>query len=117
MSSKKFTSLINVISEDNSTKDVIRQLKIELMTLKRMGVKKVKILHGQGLSSDGLNISNTVRAELKEQVRADKIKYFCPGEVFGPFEREGRQITDIDSSFREDEDWSKSNSKVTLVSL
>ncbi len=117
MSKKTQTSLIDFQSEEFASGEIIRKLKLELMMLKRMGIEKVKIAHGQGNSKDGDNISNIVRAELLEQARDEKINGFAPGEVFGPFEKEGKQLVEIDPSFRDDEDWSKSNSMVTLVSL
>ena len=52
-----------------------------------------------------------------EQARKERIKAFCPGEVFGPFEKEGRKIVEVDPSFRDDDDWTKSNSEITVVAL
>ncbi len=117
MSNSTATSLMDFENLKLSTKDIIRKLKIELMTLRRMGIEKVKIIHGLGSSTDGDNISNLVRAELLEQARIEKINAFCPGEVFGPFEKEGKHIVEVDPSFREDDDWSKTNSKITVVSI
>ena len=117
MSKKNQTSLIDLADSNNSSADVLRKLKIQLMTISRMKIPKIKIYHGHGLSADGDNIRNIVRAELLEHARKERIKAFCPGEVFGPFEKEGRKIVEVDPSFRDDDDWTKSNSEITVVAL
>lgn len=117
MSNSSATSLINLKTDRPSADAAIKKMKLELMTLRRIGVTRVKIIHGYGSTGKGGSIRNAVRAELLEMARDEKIKAFCPGELFGPFEKQGRHILDIDSAFRSDSDWARSNDGVTLVAL
>lgn len=117
MGNSSVTSLINLESDKPSAEAALKKMKLELMTLRRIGVTRVKIIHGYGSTGNGGSIRNAVRAELLEMARDGKIKAFCPGEIFGPFEKQGRHILDIDSAFRNDSDWARGNDGVTLVSL
>ncbi len=117
MANANTTTLINLETDKPSTETALRRLKLELMTLRRIGVKRVKIIHGYGSTGKGGSIRNAVRAELLEQARSAKIRAFCPGELFGPFEKQGRHILEVDPAFRNDSDWARSNDGVTLVSI
>lgn len=117
MGNASTTSLINLKTDRPSTEVAIKKLKMELMTLRRIGVTRVKIIHGYGSTGQGGSIRNAVRAELLEMARDNRIKAFCPGELFGPFEKPGRHLLEIDAAFRNDSDWARSNDGVTLVSL
>lgn len=117
MSNSSVTSLINLESDKPSAEAALKKMKLELMTLRRIGVTRVKIIHGYGSTGKGGSIRNAVRAELLEQAREKKIKAFCPGEMFGPFERQGRTILELDAAFRNDSDWARCNDGVTLVAL
>src|SRR5699024_6801568 len=103
--------------EEVSVDEIVERLQIELLTLKRIDVTKVKIYHSDAETSDGDSVASVIRAELLELARSEDIEAFAAGEVFGPFEKEGRQLVEIDPSFRQDEDWAKSNSEVTMVAL
>lgn len=117
MSNSSATSLINLKTNRPTTETALKKMKLELLTLRRIGVTRVKIIHGYGSTGKGGSIRSAVRAELLEQAREGKIKAFCPGEMFGPFEKQGRAILEIDPAFRSDNDWARSNDGVTLVAL
>ena len=88
MSNASATSLINLESDHPTVENAIKKMKLELMTLRRIGVSRVKIIHGYGSTGKGGSIRNAVRAELLDMANEKKIKAFCPGEMFGPFERQ-----------------------------
>ncbi len=117
MDKRNITKEINLEMDDPCVDAVVKRLKLELLTLRHIGIKKVKIVHGVGVIADGSTVQNAVRSELFEMARAEKIQAFCPGEQFGPFEAKGKFISELDPSFREDEDWAKSNRNITMVSL
>ncbi len=117
MGNKNSTTEINLKSDQPSTEVALKRLKLELMTLRRIGVKRVKIIHGYGSTGQGGSIRSAVRGELFEQARQAKIKAFCPGEMFGPFDKQGRRLLDLDPAFRHDPDWARSNDGVTMVAI
>ena len=117
MQNSKSTPENNLLMDEPSIEQALNRMELEMMTLRHIGVKKVKIVHGIGKVEDGNSIRSAVRAELLEEARADKIQGFCPGELFGPFENQGREMVHMEPSFRDDQDWAKSNDKITVVLL
>jgi len=91
------------------------KLKLELATLRRVGVQTVKIIHGYGSTGDGGAIRIAARNFLCEQLEANRIKAFCPGENFGPFESSGRKMIALAPSLRQDPDWGRQNDGITIV--
>lgn len=117
MGNSNITKEIDLKMEKPSIESALRKLRIELLMLRRIGVRKVKVVHGVGAMGDGTSVRNAVRAELREQARDEKIEAFCPGELFGPFETQGRFILDKEETLRDDPDWARSNTDITLVVL
>ncbi|MEA4889706.1 MAG: hypothetical protein VB070_09620 [Clostridiaceae bacterium] len=93
------------------------KLRLELSTLRRIGVHTVKIIHGYGSTGTGGSIRQATQQYLCEQLKDDKIMAFCPGEAFGPFENAGRHILTLAPSFRQDPDWGRQNDGITVVVL
>lgn len=110
-------TVINIEHGRPKAETAIMKLKLELSTLRRIGVRTVKIIHGYGSTGIGGAIRTSARSFLCEQLEAGKIKAFCPGERFGPFEASGRQIVDLDPALRKDPDWGRQNDGVTIVLL
>jgi len=73
----------------------LNRLKLELMTLRRMGIDCVKVIHGYGSTGKGGAIKLKTRKYLRSLKSDGKIEYFCPGELFGPFEPDGRKIVEL----------------------
>lgn len=110
-------TIIN-LEERNPTVDVaMSKLDMELMTLRRIKVKMVKIIHGYGSSGKGGSIRVATRNRLREMEKTGKIQAFCRGEDFGPFEKSGRDLITLEPAFRKDKDWAKNNDGVTMVLL
>jgi len=95
----------------------LNRLKLELMTLRRMGIDCVKVIHGYGSTGKGGAIKLKTRKYLRSLKSDGKIEYFCPGELFGPFEPDGRKIVELRPVLRNDSDWARSNDGVTIVIL
>lgn len=109
--------LINLEEGRPPVDSAIMRLKLQLATLRRVGVKTVKIIHGYGSSGTGGAIKQATQQYLGEQLRDRKIKAFCPGEIFGPFENRGRQIVELAPDFRQDPDWGRQNDGITVIVL
>ena len=93
------------------------KLKLQLATLRRTGIKSVKVIHGYGSSGTGGSIRTAVRHYLRTAQRENRIRDFCPGEYFSPFEKSGRTMIDLDPSLRNDADWGRQNDGITIVIL
>ncbi len=110
-------TLINIEHGRPKVESAIMKLKLEMSTLRRIGVHTVKIIHGYGSTGTGGVIRTNARQYLCEQIQAGKIKAFCPGESFGPFEANGRKMVALDSGLRQDPDWGRQNDGITIVIL
>lgn len=110
-------TLINLETGRPKVESAMMKLRLELSTLRRVGVQTVKIVHGYGSSGTGGSIRQATQQYLCEQLKNDKIKAFCPGESFGPFENSGRHILSLAPSFRQDPDWGRQNDGITVVVL
>ena len=110
-------TVINLETGHPKVESALMKLRLELSTLHRIGIKTVKIIHGYGSTGTGGTIRLAARQYLLEQSKNDKIKAFCPGESFGPFENAGRQIIALAPAFRQDPDWGRQNDGITVVVL
>jgi hypothetical protein len=108
-------TLINIEQGRPNVETAIMKLRLELATLRRVGVKTIKIIHGYGSTGEGGAIRIATRRFLCEQLEAGKIKAFCPGENFGPFENSGRKMVALAASLRQDPDWGRQNDGITIV--
>lgn len=110
-------TLINLENGRPKVDSALLKLRLEITTLRRIGVKTVKIIHGYGSTGVGGSIRLATHQFLSEQQQAGKIKAFCPGEHFGPFENNGRQMVTMSPAFRQDPDWGRQNDGITVVIL
>ena len=108
-------SIINLENGMPKTEAALMRLKLELATLRRCGVNCVKIIHGYGSTGTGGSIRLAARNYLREQVQIGRIRAYCPGEQFGPFEESGRKAIQIMPAFRNDPDWGRHNDGITIV--
>lgn len=79
------------------------------------GAGAVKIIHGYGSTGKGGAIRKVCRQKLLEYRRRGIIKDICPGEKFGPFDEEGRRLSQKYPEVRSDADWGRANPGVTIV--
>jgi len=110
-------TLINLEEGRPKVDAAMMKLRLELATLRRIGVHTVKIIHGYGSTGFGGSIRQATHLFLCEQLHAGKIKAYCPGECFGPFENNGRNIIAMAPAFRQDPDWGRQNDGITIVIL
>ncbi len=108
-------SIINLESGMPKTEAAMMRLKLELATLRRCGIRSIKIIHGYGSTGSGGSIRIATRNYLHDQLRQGRIRAFCPGEQFGPFEANGRKAIQLMPSFRTDPDWGRQNEGITIV--
>ncbi len=95
----------------------VARLKLELVTLRRMGIDCVKVVHGYGSTGKGGVLRHRTRECLRNLQAQGRVKYFCPGESFGPFENDGRKAIELNPGLRRDQDWARSNHGITIVIL
>ncbi|MBP5493295.1 MAG: Smr/MutS family protein [Clostridiales bacterium] len=110
-------SIINIKEGMPKVDVAVRKLRLELNTLRRVGVRQVKIIHGYGSTGKGGVIKTAAHEVLRTMQTDGKVRTFCPGEQFGPFETLGRTIVEQCPAFRNDPDWAKSNDGITVVLL
>lgn len=112
---------MKVINLETGSPDVLRAmsvLKNELVTERYKGTKQIKIIHGYGSTGVGGGaIKNATHKALKEYMRTGTIRAFCPGEKFGPFAMEGREIVSKYPMLKSDSDWARANDGITVVVL
>ena len=110
-------NIINLEKDMPTVEAALMRLRLELSTLRRTGISTIKIIHGYGSSGTGGAIRTATRQFLSEQLKEVKIKAYCAGEAFSPFENSGRNIVHLAPSLRKDTDWGTRNDGVTLVVL
>jgi hypothetical protein len=111
------TAVINLEKGRPTVDAALMRLKLELSTMRRIGVQTIKIIHGYGSTGTGGAIRQAARQYLCDQVKCEKVKAFCPGENFGPFENAGRQIIALVPALYKDQDWGHQNDGITMVVL
>lgn len=111
------TSIINIKEGMPPVEGAIRKLRLELSTMRRIGINQVKVIHGYGSNGTGGSIKTATHECLRTMKNEGRIKEFCPGEQFGPFEQSGRTVISLCPSFRKDPDWARLNDGVTVVIL
>lgn len=110
-------TLINLEHGHPKVDSAMMKLRLELSTLRRIGVRTIKIIHGYGSTGTGGAIRHSTRQFLHEQLNDGKIQAFCPGENFGPFENSGRKMVALAPPLRQDPDWGRQNDGITIVIL
>jgi hypothetical protein len=110
-------AVINLERGQPNVESAMTRLRLELSTMRRIGIKTIKIIHGYGSTGPGGSIRLATHQYLHEQINDKKIKAFCPGEQFGPFENAGRQIITLVPALRQDQDWGHQNDGITIVVL
>jgi hypothetical protein len=111
------TMLINLENGHPKVETALTKLRLEMATLRRVGVHAVKIIHGYGSTGVGGALRQATRQFLCTQLQDGRIQAFCPGEQFGPFENAGRNMVALAPALRQDPDWGRQNDGITLVIL
>ncbi|MHB1484376.1 MAG: Smr/MutS family protein [Saccharofermentanales bacterium] len=109
------TRIINLEEGRPSSEKAVMRLRLELATLRRVGIDCVKVVHGYGSTGTGGVIRSDARDYLRELLADGKIRHFCPGEEFGPFETSGRKTILLKPLMRNDRDWARNNEGITIV--
>ena len=111
------TVVINLEKGRPKVEAALTRLRLEMSTLRRIGVQTIKIIHGYGSSGSGGAIRLATHQYLCDQLKNKTIRAFCPGESFGPFENAGRQIVEMAPVLHKDPDWGRQNDGITMVVL
>ena len=110
-------SIINIEEGRPHVDGAIKKLRLEISTMRRIGIHQVKVIHGYGSSGVGGAIKVAAHECLRTMKNEGRIVEFCPGEQFGPFEKSGRDVISLCPAFRNDPDWARLNDGVTVVLL
>jgi hypothetical protein len=110
-------SIINIEDGMPKVDGAMKKLKLELNTMRRIGIHQVKVIHGYGSTGTGGSLKSATHECLRVMKSEGRIKGFCPGEQFGPFEKTGRSLIEMCPAFRNDPDWARANDGVTIVVL
>lgn len=110
-------SIINIEEGMPQVEAAMKKLRFELNTMRRIGIHQVKVIHGYGSTGHGGALKVATHECLRGMLDEGKIKAYCPGEFFGPFEKSGRTLVEMCPAFRSDPDWSRANDGITVVIL
>jgi len=110
-------TIVNLEEGRPTCQKALMRLSLQISTLKRVGVDCVKVIHGYGSSGKGGAIRDGSRDHLRKLLSEGKIKHFCAGEHFGPFEEAGRKSIELKPQLRTDPDWARNNDGITMVIL
>lgn len=110
-------SIINIEEGMPKVEGAMKKLRFEINTMRRIGIYQVKVIHGYGSSGQGGSLKFATHECLRTMKDEGRIKAYCPGEQFGPFEKTGRSLIESCPAFRSDPDWARANDGVTVVVL
>ncbi|MDD4368515.1 MAG: hypothetical protein PHP39_06200 [Oscillospiraceae bacterium] len=110
-------SIVSLEGISTESEAVAHKIRLELSALRRIGVHSVKILHSSTDQETERELGQACRQLLNNMLAEKKIRAFCPGEFFGPFEKEGQSMARFDSCLRQDPDWARHNHHITMVAL
>ncbi|HOO62262.1 MAG TPA: Smr/MutS family protein [Bacillota bacterium] len=110
-------SIINLEEGRPSVDEAMRRLRLQVNTMRRLGIRQIKVIHGYGSSGKGGVIKTATHEVLRVMADDGKIRLYCPGEQFGPFEKNGRTVVELCPAFRNDPDWARSNDGITVLLL
>jgi hypothetical protein len=100
------------------TVDVAMPLLTErLRSLKKSGVKAVKIIHGYGSTGKGGRLRKATLTLLDELKKSGSIKEFIGGEQWSKFELRTLTLIDRTPQLYKDQDLERSNRGITIVFL
>ena len=88
-----------------------------LRSLKKSGVKAVKIIHGYGSTGKGGRLRKATLALLDELKKAGLIKEVVVGEQWSKFELRTLTLNDRMPQLYKDQDLERSNRGITIVFL
>jgi hypothetical protein len=88
-----------------------------LRSLKKSGVKAVKIIHGYGSTGKGGRLRKATLALLDELKKSGLIKEFVVGELWSKFELRTLTLIDRMPQLYRDQDLERSNRGITVVFL
>ncbi|NLZ55110.1 MAG: hypothetical protein GX900_00370 [Clostridiaceae bacterium] len=106
--------VIDLTNDLDTVEAGLQRLRLNLMTLRRMGAKVVKVIHG-GIREGAVELREASRNHLRNLIQKKIIAAFCPGENFGPFDPEGRAFVAGLGELRRDIDWAGNNDGITLI--
>ena len=100
------------------TVDVAMPLLTErLRSMKKSGVKAVKIIHGYGSTGKGGRLRKAAHTLLDELKKSGSIKEFVGGEQWSKFEMRTLPLIDRMPQLYKDQDLERSNRGITVVFL
>ena len=88
-----------------------------LRSLKKSGVKVVKVIHGDGSTGKGGSIRKATLALLDELKKSGLIKEFVVGELWSKFELRTLTLIDRMPQLYRDQDLERYNRGITVVFL
>ena len=88
-----------------------------LRSLKKSGVKAVKIIHGYGSTGKGGRLRKATQTLLDELKKSGSIKEFIGGEQWSKFEVRTLALIDRMPQLYKDQDLERSNRGITVVFL
>lgn len=117
MTNNPKAAIVNLEEGRPTCQKALMRLNLQISTLKRVGVDCVKVIHGYGSTGKGGAIRDGSRDHLRKLLSEGKIKHFCAGENFGPFQEAGRKTVELKPQLRCDPDWARNNDGITIVIL
>ncbi len=109
--------VINIKSDMPTVEEARRELIAAINKARADGVKVVKIIHGYGSTGVGGALRNALRKSLQKRRKEGVVSSIVFGESWGVFDEHARALRNRHAFLREDPDYNRQNSGVTLAEL
>ncbi|MCR4687939.1 MAG: Smr/MutS family protein [Saccharofermentans sp.] len=107
--------IINIEQGRPRVAEALTRLNNGLHRARATGKPFAKIIHGYGSSGAGGAIKDALPRELRNYCIRKVIVSYCPGEDFGPFSSEARDMAARHPEVSRDSDWGMHNDGITIV--
>lgn len=108
---------VNIKEKMPTVEEARKRLHNELILAKRMGLCALKIIHGYGSSGTGGALRSALRQTLAQRLKDGKIRAFVPGEAWGIFDADSREMLDACPELSGDSDLGRGNNGITVILL
>ena len=109
--------VINIKGDMPTVDEARRELVAAIERARTDGVSVVKLIHGYGSTGVGGALRNALRKSLQRRRKEGVVSAIVYGEAWGVFDEHARALRNRYAFLRDDPDYNRQNSGVTLVEL
>ncbi len=109
--------VINIKSDMPTVDEARRELIAAIDRARADGVQVIKLIHGYGSTGVGGALRNALRKSLLKRRKEGAVKSIVHGEMWGVMDEHARALRNRHTFLRDDADYNRQNSGITLVEL